>query len=198
MLAHVRDVCDHDQITEVALWSRVDDSNIASMMLSTVPLMEKVRHTIRIYNGVAGHKFESYAKSSFVKKYGITMYIPGNQAGFKDTRLLRTLAYRYPALRCKMCIIHKSTFLSDPPNHPPGKRSRIGDAILLLDGEELNERLANFPEEFKFFINDGFSVTLKGGFRGEDTGVRLSQQFRSSVIIGAAAEATKVASGSRP
>ena len=97
-----------------------------------------------------------------------------------------------------MRIIHMSTFLSDPPNHPPGKRSRIGDAILLLDGEELNERLANFHEEFKFFIYDGFSVTLKGGFRGEDTGVRLSQQFRSSVIIGAAAEATKVASGSRP
>ena len=178
----------------------MDDSNIASMMLSTInlPLMEQVRHAIRIYTGVAGHKFESYAKSSFVKKYGITMYLPANQAGFKDTRILRTLAYKYPALRCKMRIIHKSTFLSDPPNHPPGKRSRIGDSILLLDGEELNERLASFPEDFRFFINDGFSVTLKGGFRGEDTGVQLSKQFRSSVIIGAAAVATQVASGSRP
>ena len=170
------------------------------MMLSTVnlPLMAKVRHSIRIYSGHAGYKFESYAKSSFVKKYGITMYIPANQSGFKDTRLLRTIAYKYPALRCKMRIIHKSTFLTDPPNHPVGKRSRIGDAILLLDGEELNERLSKFPEDFKFFINDGFSVTLRGGIRGEDNGVQLSAQFRQSVFIGAAAEATNLAASSRP
>ena len=200
LLAHVRDECDHDQIMEVALWSWVDASNIASMMLSTVnlPLMAQVSHLICIYSGHVGYKFESYAKSSFVKKYGITMYIPANQSGFKDTQLLRTLAYKYPALRCKMCIIHKSTFLSDPPNHPPGKRSRIGDSILLLDRVELNERLANFSEDFKFFLNDGFSVTLKGGIRREDTGVHLSSQFRQSVIIGAAAEATNLASGSCP
>ena len=118
LLAHVREECDHDQITEVALWSRVDASNIATMMLSTInlPLMEQVRHAIRTYEGHQGNKFESYAKSSFVKKYGITMYIPANQAGFKDTRLLRTIAFKYPALRCKMRIIHKSTFLTDPPN----------------------------------------------------------------------------------
>ena len=50
LLAHVRETCDHDQITEVALWSRVDASNIASMMLSSVnlQLMEQVRHSIRI------------------------------------------------------------------------------------------------------------------------------------------------------
>ena len=169
-------------------------------MLSTInlPLMTQVRHAIRVYTGHAGHKFESYAKSSFVKKYGITMYIPANQGGFKDTRILRTLAYKYPALRCKMRIIHRSKFLTDPPNHPPGRRSRIGDVILLLDGDELNERLANFPEDFKFYINDGFSVTLRGGIRGEDTGIQLSTQFRQSVILGAAAEATKLASGSRP
>ena len=126
------------------------------------------------------------------------MYIPANQAGFRDTRILRTLAYKYPALRCKMRIIHRSKFLTDPPNHPPGKRSRIGDVILLLDGEELNERLSKFPEDFKFFINDGFSVTLRGGIRGEDTGVQLSAQFRQSVILGAAAEASNQTSTSRP
>ena len=126
------------------------------------------------------------------------MYITANQAGLKDARIFCTIAFKYPALRYKMRIIHKSTFLTDPPNHPPGKRSRIGDSILLLDGEELNERIAQFPEDFKFFINDGFSVTLRGGIRGEDTGIQLSSQFRQSVIIGAAAEATNMASASRP
>ena len=129
MMAHVREECDHDQITEVALWTRVNASNIASMMLSTInlPLMERVRHAIRIYTGHAGFKFESYAKSSFVKKYGITMYIPANQAGFKDTRILRTIAFKYPALRCKMRIIHKSTFLTDPP--PTTRRVRDRESV---------------------------------------------------------------------
>ena len=61
------------------------------------------------------------------------------------------VAFKYPALRCKLRIVHKSTFTDNPPNQPPGKRSRIGDVIILLDGLELNDRLKNFPEDFKFF-----------------------------------------------
>ena len=93
-----------------------------------------------------------------------------------------------------MRIIHQTKFLDDPPNHPPGKRSRIGDTIVLLDGPDLLQRVQAFPEDFKFFLNEGFSVTLKGGVRGDDTGVQLSAQFRHSVIMSSAAETLRVAS----
>ena len=114
----------------------------------------------------------------------------------KPARILRTLAFKYPALRCKLRIVHKSTFTDNPPNQQPGKRSRIGDVIVLLDGPELNDRLKAFPEEFKFFVNDGFSVTLRGGARGDDAGIQLASQFRQSVIVSSAAEALRVASAS--
>ena len=94
--------------------------------------------------------------------------------------------------------VHASTFTDNPPNHPPGKRSRIGDTIVLLDGQALYDSLRDFPEDFKFFVNDGFSVTLRGGPRGSDTGVQLSSQFRQSVIVSSAAEALKVAAPGRP
>ena len=179
---------------------RVDAAQIATMMLSTInlPLMNKVRHAIRCYDKVDQHKFETYAKISFIKKYGITMYVPANNASVRPARILRTLAFKYPALRCKLRIVHKSVFTDDPPNRPAGKRSRIGDTIVLLDGPELQARLKDFPEEFKFYVNDGFSVTLRGGVRGDDTGIHLAAQFQQSVIVGSAAEAVRVAAASHP
>ena len=70
--------------------------------------------------------------------------------------------------------------------------------IVLLDGPDLNARLKDFPEDFNFFVNDGFSVTLRGGVRGDDQGIHLATQFRQSVIVGSAAEAIRVAAASRP
>ena len=67
---------------------------------------------------------------------------------------------------------------------------------MLLDGPDLNDKLKAFPEDFKFFVNDGFSVTLRGGVRGEDQGVQLASQFRQSVIVSSAAETLRVASAS--
>ena len=130
----VRITCDHDMIMDVAQWTRVDASGIATIMLSTVnlALMTKIRHAIRCYDKHDGHRFETYTKTSFVKKYGLTMYIPRENAALPTPRVLRTLAYKYPALRCKMRIIHETKFLDDPPNHPVGRRSRIGDTIVLL------------------------------------------------------------------
>ena len=126
------------------------------------------------------------------------MFVPANNASVRPARILRTLAFKYPALRCKMRVVHKSTFTDDPPNPPPGKRSRIGDVIVLLDGPDLNARLKDFPEDFKFFVNDGFSVTLRGGARGDDAGIQLASQFRQSVVVGSAAEAVRVAAASHP
>ena len=195
LFTYVKRACDHDQIMEVAQWIRVDAAKVATIMLSSVNinLMNLVRHAIRSYQGHPGHKFETYAKSAFVKKYGLTMYIPKDMADYTTSRILRSLAYKYPALRCKMRAVHKTVFTSDPPNHPPGKRSRVGDAIILLDGPDLLERVQQFPADFKFYLNDGFSITLQGGVRGDDSGVQLSAHFRQSVIMGSVAETAKAA-----
>ena len=108
----IRLTCDHDMIMDVAQWTRVDDAGIATIMLSTVnlPLMTQVRHAIRCFTQHPGYRFETYAKTSFVKKYGLTMYIPRENAALPTPRILRTLAYKYPALRCKMRIIHQTKF----------------------------------------------------------------------------------------
>ena len=86
-----------------------------------------------------------------------------------------------------MKLLCKTTFTADHPNKPPNKRSRIGDSIMLFDSPELADKLKPYDEDKKFFFNSGFSVTLKGGERGNPT-VNLAHALTSSVISSAAAE----------
>ena len=78
---------------------------------------------------------------------------------------------------------------SDPPEKDPAKRSRIGDRIMLFDSPTLAEKLRPFPEDKKFYLNHGFSVTLKGGHRGDSATDIFDHSVTSSVIKSAAAEA---------
>ena len=164
-------------------------------MLSTInlPLMEAARHHIRSYDKQAGCRFESYAKSAFVKRYGVSMYLPREQAGLSDKRILRALVRKYPDLNTNIRVITRTTFTEDHPARPPSRRSRIGDVILLLNGDEFYLRLRKYSEEFKFYLSQGFSVTLRGGIRGSDPTPNLSTQFASSVILNSAAEAMRFA-----
>ena len=50
--------------------------------------------------------------------------------------------------------------MKDHPDKLPHKRSRIGNTTLLLDGPDLYEILKTEPEDRKYYLNDGFSVTL--------------------------------------
>ena len=196
---YVREECDHDQIMEVVMWSRVEKATgITSIMMSTVniSLMNKVRHAIRLYKKYSGFSLETYSKSQFVRKYGISMYIPKENAKLSPVRLLRSLFYRNPVLHTsKIRFLCKSVFESDPPFHAPGMRSRIGDAILLFDSPELAEKLRPFPEDHKFFLNHGFSVTLNGGIRGMTDGPNFDPNVTSNVMQGSTEEALRNARG---
>jgi hypothetical protein len=52
-------------------------------------------------------------------------------------------------------LLHVTRFESDPPNKPEGRRSRIGDRIALLDGQELMNKLKDFDENHRFPISPG-------------------------------------------
>ena len=138
-----------------------------------------------------GFRLETYNKSRFVKKYGISMYVPRESAKISPARLLRSLFYKNPEIRTRQVkFLCKTTFTADHPNKPAGKRSRIGDAILLFDSPELADKLKPFDKDKKFFYNSGFSVTLKGGERGTPS-INFAHALTSSVITSAAAEALR-------
>lgn len=152
---------DHAQIMDVALWCRVDrKTTIARMVLTTVnlSLFKLLRYSVRCYDEVPNFRFETYIKSEWVSKYGHSMYIPKDNANINVKRILRA-----PNMKCKLRILTTSTFTDDPPGRLPGQRSRIGDMIVLMDGEELSVKLRPYPEDHRFAISAGFSVTIRGG-----------------------------------
>ena len=187
MYNHVRDVADHDMIMDVCLWCRVDPkTGIASIMLSTVtlPLFKRIRHEIRIYGGFPGFKCETYSKITFMQRYGVTLYVPKEVSGMNEKRLFKTLFRKYRYLNVRFQILTRTTFTKDHPDKLPHKRSRIGDRILLLDGPALYEVLKTEPEDKKYFLNDGFSVTLRGGVRSTGPTSLFASSFASQVISG--------------
>ena len=97
--------------------------------------------------------------------------------------------YRYPALKCSLELINRSTFKDNPPGYTADRRSRIGDMIYLIDSPALAEKLKAFPEEFRFAISNGASVSLRGGIRNQQLTTNFSAAFTSSVMINSAAEA---------
>ena len=196
MYNHVRNVADHDLIMDVCLWCRVDPkTGIASIMLSTIhlPLFKRIRHEIRVYAGFPGFRCETYSKITFMQKYGVTLYVPKEVAGMNEKRLFKTLFRKYRHLNVRFLILTRTTFTKDHPDKPPHKRSRIGDRILLLDGPALYEVLKTEPEDKKYFLNDGFSVTLRGGIRSTGPTSLFASSFASQVISGLPSETMKQA-----
>ena len=110
MFDHIRNKIDDIQIMETVLWTRVEKTTgIASIMLSTenYPLFNAVRHYIRIYTQIEGYRVETYEKAEFVKKYGLTMYIPRDNANLCPAKLIRALMFKYPELYTKdLSLIH--------------------------------------------------------------------------------------------
>ena len=142
---HVRNKLDSDYILDVCLWCRFEKSTgITSFMLSTVnlPVMTEVRHEIRAYQEIEGLKFETYNKSLFIKRYGISMYLPKEQAGLTPQRILRAIFYKHRDLYTRnVKLLSKHRFEANAPGYQIGQRSRIGDAIVLFDSTELAEKL---------------------------------------------------------
>ena len=110
-------------------------------------------------------------------------------ANIRPVRLLRSLFYKTPSLHTPTIkFLCKSTFETDHPDKPPGKRSRVGDAIFLFDSPELADKLKNYDEDHRFPISNSANVTIKGGRRGNDS-VSFAAALTSSVIGGSTAEA---------
>ena len=72
---------------------------------------------------------------------------------------------------------------------PEGKRSRVGDRILLFDSPMLTAKLRPYDEDKQFFLNKGFSVTLKGGARGNSYADNIAPTALTKLIKSSAAEA---------
>ena len=162
------------------------------MMLCTINyrLFNQVRHHIRLYDGIEGFRIETYEKAEFVKKYGLTMYVPKDNANLSPTTLIRTLMFKYKELYTKdIVLLSRSTFTTDHPDKKPESRSRIGDRILLFDSPTLAEKLRPYPEDKKFMLNRGFSVTIKGGHRGNSITDVFAHAVTSNIIKSAADEA---------
>ena len=189
----VRNSVDDIQIMDTVLWIRVDKATtISSMMLCTINyrLFNEVRHHIRTYDGINGFRIETYEKAKFVKKYGLTMYVPRDNASLSPTTLIRTLMFKYRDLYTKdIVLLSRATFKTDHPDKKPEARSRIGDRILLFDSPSLAEKLRKYPEDKKFLLNRGFSVTIKGGHRGNSLTDTFAHVVTSSVIKSATDEA---------
>ena len=116
----IRNKIDHDLKMDVCLHCRIDqDNGLASLLLSTVDLalLNRVRHEIRIYDSIEGVKFETYSKSAFVQKYGISMYVPKEHAGLSASKILRTLFYKNPKIKTtKIKLLSKHRFETESPS----------------------------------------------------------------------------------
>ena len=178
---------------DVALWHRVDANGIATLMMSAInlQLMSQFRHEIRLFRGHQDYVYETYNKRIFIKRFGLSIYVTKENATYSIGQLLRTLFYKYPQLLCELEVVNCSTFTDDPPNFQPGKRSRIGDKIYLIDSPELADKLKNYPEEFKFYLSSGFSISIRGGIRGESQSTSFSNSFASKVMLNSSSEALR-------
>lgn len=195
----VRTKLDSDYILDVCLWCRHDKvTGITSLLLSTVnlPIMEQVRHEIRVYREVEGMQFETYNKALFVKRYGISMYVPKEHAGLSANRILRAVFYKHRDIYTRnVTLLSKHRFKTNPPGYQISQRSRIGDAIFLFNSPELASKLKNYDEDYRFTVSRGFNITLKGGARGEGHQL-FSADMTSKVIVDAASKAMENAKNS--
>ena len=119
-----------------------------------------------------------------------TVYNPRDNANLSPTTLIRTPMFKYKELYTKdIVLLSRSTFTSDHPDKKPEARSRIGDRIFLFDSSSLAERLCRYPDDKKFKLNRGFSVTIKGGHRENGITNIFAHSVTSNIIKNAAEEA---------
>ena len=105
-----------------------------------------------------------------------------------------------PQLRKKFNVLSASTYTSEGPGYKPGRRSRIGDMIVIVEGsKDFMEALRGFPEEFRFKVSPTWRLTIRGGIRkGQPRGemeaadsLELSDFFRTLVMEAGVEDAMK-------
>ena len=98
---------------------------------------------------------------AFMKRNAATIYVAKRHRRYIHRRLFREIFRERPALFSNYTFFHKFTFTEDIP----GKPRRKDDSIIVVGGDEFMEKLAQFPEDEKFFVNDDWSPTIRGGNR---------------------------------
>ena len=189
----------HLDIMSTLLSSNVDPSTkVATVVLNTknFTVFQLVRQKIREYAGFAGIAFDTYEKSAFISQHGLTIIVPAQYKAMPIQLIMGILQKNHPQLNHPYKIIEKSIFKTEGPNPRPG-RSRIGDQIIMLEGSaKFMEALAKFPDKYPFEISRNWKLTIRGGKRADqprqsrynDDMSGFSDQFRNSVLVGAAEE----------
>ena len=189
----------HLEIMSTMVNCKVDPTTkVATMDLNTknLTLFQLVRQKIRDYSGFKGVAFDTYEKSAFIEQHGLTIYIPAQYKAMPVQLIMGILQKNHPQMNHPYKILEKSTFKTEGPNPRPG-RSRIGDQIVLLEGSPgFMEALSKFPEKFPFEISRAWKLTIRGGRRSDQARQSrysedlsdFSEQFKNSVLVGAAEE----------
>ena len=163
MFDDVVDLFEDNDIIVVALGARVDpDNGITTVTLSTINqgLFYSVIDAIQDYTGVKGHSFVVYSKFKYVNRNTATIYFPKRFKRFGHRCLMHMLFSRYPDLTSNYTLLLEQTFTEDLP----GRKPRIGDQILVLGGEFLEE-IAKRKESETYEINTHWRITIRGGNR---------------------------------
>ena len=133
-------------------------------------------------------------RSPSVAQHGVTLYIPSQYKQMPLQLIIGVIQKNHPQLNHPYKIIEKSTFTSEGPNFKGG-RSRIGDQIVTAEGsKKFMEGLALFPARFPFKVSKTWKLTIRGGKRLDQQGKDkdelsdFSEQFKNSVMVGAAEE----------
>ena len=101
------------------------------------------------------------------------------------------------------------TFTADRDDRKPGQRSRIGDKIIVIGGNDIMNKIKAFPESFVFHIMERWKITIKGGHRnGEQltpeelelvrASASFSRDFSDNLISGMAREAAEDVAAGQP
>ena len=205
-------VIDEPNVFDVAITYGVDKSSgMASITLYTLnmPVFNLVRQAIRSYTGKEGYTFESYSKIAFMKQNALTIYVPRKYKWAVYIPLMRKLFDNYHSLISDYQHLYTMTFTADRDDRQPGQRSRIGDKIIVLGGNDLMTKIQAFPENFVFHIMERWKITIRGGQRVGDqltpeelelvrASASFSKDFSEQLISGMAKEAAEDVAAGQP
>ena len=115
---------------------------------------------------------------------------------------MRKLFDNYRSLISDYNHLYTMTFTADRDDRKPGQRSRIGDKIIVLAGNDIMTKIQAFPENFVFHIMERWKITIRGGHRVGDqltpeelelirASASFSRDFSEQLMTGMAQEAAE-------
>ena len=174
-----------------------------------MPVFNLIRQSIRTYKGKEGFTFESYSKIAFMKQNALTIYVPRKYKWAVYIPLMRKLFDNYHSLISDYNHLYTMTFTADRDDKKPDQRSRIGDKIIVIGGNDIMNKIQAFPENFVFHIMQRWKITIRGGHRKGDQltpeelelvreSASFSREFSDQLMAGMAQEAAEDSASAQP